>query len=216
MKTPLHCYAPIAPGVDPTQESQDLRKSIGLKHCPPLKTGEDVARAFAEMAHLKREIVVAGAVDIHLRLVGWNVVSPDPHNPRALRIGDAFLPVVKTGAAGVVLIRNSAYPYPRTSLQEFEFLRNISEAAQLLGYAVVDYIVVSKRAWCSLLEKPVVEAHAGVLNLSPIAPAKSGAAKWNCRHCQKANQHAPATGMPIYGRYLATHCAHCRTFAWVV
>lgn len=216
LKNPLHRYALPIDGVHHSQTPLDLRKSIGLKHCPPLTTGEDLARAFFAMTHLKREVVVAGAVDRRMRLVSWNVVAPEPHDPRALRIADVFAPVMKTGGAGVVLIRNSAHAHARTSPHEFEFIRNVSEAAQLLGFTLLDYVVVSKKVWCSLLEKPMVEAHAPVLNLSRVKVAKAGSANWNCRRCSKSNHHAPAARPRIYGMYVTTHCSHCRSFAWLM
>ncbi len=215
MKTPLHRYAPSTTGFEPPPNALDLRKIIGLKHCPPLETGEDVARAFAEMTALKHEVVVSGAVDRRSRLVGWNVVAASTHDPHALRVGDVFTPVMKTSGASIVLVRNSTTAHLRTSAREFEFIRNVSEAAQLLGYTLLDYIVLSRKVWCSLLETPMVEAHAPLLNLHRVELAKSGSGEWQCRMCRKSNRHVQPTRPVIYGQYTTTHCAHCRTFAWL-
>ena len=94
----------------------------------------------------------------------------------SVRIGDAFQDAVKTGAMGIFLVHN----HPSGSLEPSNEDRNLTnqakEAGWLLGYPLLDHVIISKSGHCSLMPNGIKKL-AGCLSESPMTKAaESGCA----------------------------------------
>ena len=207
----VHRYPALNDGFAHPASGQDLRETVGIEHCPTIATGADVVNAFDKMSLLRREVIVAAALDRQSRMIGWSVVAASPAERKLLRSGHVFMQAIAQAAAGVVLVRNCGSRELRSSTEEFRFIHQLARAAETLQVHLVDYILIAPQKWCSLLEQPLAEAHARLVNLSRLTAKRS----WKCRRCKAVNQ-LNGSAVRIHSRYLPSHCRACNTFTWVL
>ena len=222
-----HASAGAATDADATRHkfgirlSQDLRSSLGIDDCPVVRTAADVADAFSDIASFDREVIIAGAIDSQLRLVCWNLLAVGRNDMLVMRIGDAFAGAIRSAASGIFLVHNHPSGSLEPSDEDLRLTREVAEAGLLLGYNLVDHVIVSRLGFRSLLDRSFLRAHAKRLNITNAVQregnGQSTVTVWRCQSCKSKNSHASHVLRSTSKQcsYQPSRCAHCGSFAWL-
>jgi DNA repair protein RadC len=128
-----------------------MRKAVGLRRCPILLGAEDVARAFADMARLEREVLLCAALDCKCRLVHWGLLSVGSSDRVTLRLGDAFHGAIRQNARGIILVHNHPSGSLRVSKEDKALTQRAADAGELLGYTLLDHVILSRYGYRSVM-----------------------------------------------------------------
>lgn len=131
--------------------TQDTRKELGLRRCPVLANAADVARTFAGLVDMEREVLICATVDCKCRLIHWNMLAVGCADRVTMRLGDAFQGAVRHGARGVILIHNHPSGSLAISTEDLDLTQSVAEAGQMLGYALLDHVILSREGYRSVM-----------------------------------------------------------------
>ena len=200
---------------------QDLRATLGPDGCPVVKTAADVAAAFSDLAKLEREVIISGAIDTQCRLIYWSLLAVGRNDMLVMRIGDAFSGAIRTSATGIFLIHNHPSGKLEPSDEDVRLTREVAEAGLLLGYTLLDHVIISRLGFRSLLDKSFMRAHAKRFNITNAvlreSPGGRCITEWRCAVCRERNRvsrlHSRSANESY--TYLPSRCTHCGGFAWL-
>lgn len=130
---------------------QNTRKEIGLRHCPTLLSPGDVARTFGDLVRLEREVLICAALDTRCRLVYWNLLAVGSSDRVTMRLGDAFAGAIRQSARSIILIHNHPSGSLHVSKEDVSLTRRVAEAGELLGYALLDHVILSRYGYRSVM-----------------------------------------------------------------
>jgi len=132
----------------------DVQKSVGINRCPFLRSATDVTAVFKDMAAIGDEVLVSAALDSDLRLLRWNVVAAGAAIQQAgVRIIDAFHGAIMSKASGIVLVQSRSFGRREPSDDDSALTRKIAAAGELLGYPLVDHVIVSGDGYWSVMTR---------------------------------------------------------------
>jgi DNA repair protein RadC len=159
----------------------NLKKTLGLKGCPVIQRSADVAAIFKGVLRVKREVMIAGALDSKCRLIRWSLVAIGSNNSVNIRTGDVFLDAIRSGAMGIVLVHNHPSGSLEPSNEDRELTRHVKEAGCLLGYPLLDHVIVANSGFRSLMPERIEK-----LCPSLSDPPNSTAAKRDLRRLRRS------------------------------
>ena len=134
----------------------DLERELGSRRCPVLRTPKRVAAVFQDLGRLDREAMVVGALDCKCRLLHWGLLAVGCADKLALRLGEAFQGAIRCKASGIVLVHNHPSGSLKPSREDLVLTREIAEAGRLLGYPLLDHLIVTRRGYKSLMRPAAV------------------------------------------------------------
>jgi len=188
---------------------QDLKKRFGPENCPMLNTPERIAAAFSNIATLEREVMLAGALDCKCRLLYCSLLAVGTSDRLLVRVGEAFYGVIQSVGSSIFLVHNHPSGSLNPSEQDLQLTQDVAEAGLILGYPLVDHVIVSAEGYRSLMSPGGAPAQ----SLMSQAAEESGESVWKCNHCNSMNR------LDIYNvnsqRMIPVTCRECRTFSWL-
>lgn len=124
-----------------------------IHHRKLLGRAEDVYRCVAaRLAGLSQEVFIAIGVDVRngmldiVEVARGSVAHVDVH-PR-----EVFRPLIRTSAAGGVLVHNHPSGDPTPSFEDVELTRRMREIGHILGIPIVDHVIIGDRSFRSVAE----------------------------------------------------------------
>lgn len=187
---------------------QDLKKRFGPENCPVLNTPEKIAAAFSNIATLEREVMLAGALDCKCRLLYCSLLAVGTSDRLLVRVGEAFHGVIRSVGSSIFLVHNHPSGSLNPSEQDLQLTQDVAEAGMILGYPLVDHVIVSANGYRSLMSP----TNAPAQTLSQAAE-DNGDSVSKCNHCNSLNR------LDIYTvnvqRMIPVTCRECRTFSWL-
>ena len=199
---------------------QDLRTLLGIQHCPLIRSAQDVAQCFGNLAGLQKEVLVSAALDSQCKLVHWALLAVGRNDMLVMRVGDAFAGAIAVGASGIVLIHNHPSGSLQPSVEDLDLTRKVAEAGLALDYVLYDHVILSSRGCRSLLNQRDMKRHCKVQPIvsTILCDQVSGrkTSEWRCRRCGKKNPcyHWGPGATSAQGVH-ASKCSDCGTFAWL-
>lgn len=161
------------PGVGPAKAgriaaSLELGRRLGarpLRADQAIRSSRDVRALLGpRFVGAEREHFVALALDVKNRPLAQLEIAIGGLSSCALTPADAFRPVVKHAAAGVIFAHNHPSGEPNPSDEDVAMTRRLHAAGQLLGVRVLDHVILGADAYFSFLD-------AGLLNDWAASPA---------------------------------------------
>ena len=104
-----------------------------------------------------RETLIALYLDLSHRVVGEEVIAVGSANRVFVQPKDVLLKAVETAAYGVIVAHNHPQGLPEPSKEDLEFTRRLREACSLLGFELIDHLIVSEEGYVSLKERGVLD-----------------------------------------------------------
>ena len=123
--------------------------AIPLEH---IHQPADVADAFRFLTTHPKETFVALLLDAKSRVLGYETVSIGVEDASLVRPTCAFRAAVLLGAIRVIFVHNHPSGEPEPSSQDHDVFRRVSDAGELLGIEVLDFIVLGRDAFTSFTE----------------------------------------------------------------
>ncbi len=130
---------------------------------PVASSSEDVERwGRARLAHLAHEELWALLLDAKNRLVAERMIARGGLHACATTPRDVLRPVVRESTHAFVLVHNHPGGDPCPSREDVFFTKRVAEAADVLGVALLDHVVVARDGYVSMLEAGLLDAGRGV------------------------------------------------------
>ncbi len=133
---------------------EDLRKKLGVENCPEVQSAAQIYDAFKHIGSFDREMALVGSVDSKCRLISWNIISLGTHDQSLFRIGDVFKDAIVHSAWGVFLVHNHPSGELDPSEDDLELTQNVSKAGFLMGYPLLDHVIISVNGYRSIILPP--------------------------------------------------------------
>ncbi len=113
----------------------------------------DVARYFqARLAGLQHEELHLVLLDCRNRVFKIEMIAKGGLTGISIAPRDILLPAVHDGAAGIILVHNHPSGDATASQADRALTERVAEAAELLGIALLDHVVVARGGYVSLLQ----------------------------------------------------------------
>lgn len=198
----------------------DLAAKFGRANCPVIRSSNCVARAFEEIAAYDRELMIVGALDAHSRLLNWTLVSIGTSDHVLIRVGEVFHGVIHAMGSGVFLVHNHPSGSCAPSKEDIKLTYDVAEAGVMLGYPLVDHVIVARSGFRSVMSPAVLlqgrsRSRRKRMKKAPTmaAEGKSALLRWRCSDCRRMNgynREASPNGLCSLSR-----CGHCNKLAWI-
>jgi DNA repair protein RadC len=117
----------------------------------PIRGPADVFRRFGpQLAHLQQEEFHALLLDTRHRVLREVLVTRGLLDASLIHPREVFRIAVSEGAAAVILVHNHPSGDPSPSLEDRAVTRQLADAGQALGIAVLDHVVIGRGRYVSL------------------------------------------------------------------
>jgi DNA repair protein RadC len=160
--------------------NHDLKTSLGPERCPVLLSPEQVAGAFADLALLDREVLLVATLDCKCRLLHWGLLAVGSSDLLVVRLGEAFQGAIRHAGSGIVLVHNHPSGSLTPSRHDMSLTRRAAEAGRLLGYPLLDHVIVSRKGFRSLCRARTlggpISQDAGKARAGPLVVRKAAEA----------------------------------------
>lgn len=121
--------------------------------CPTVSCAADVfARLQPRLSGLEQEVFIALALDVRNQIREEIEVSRGTLTGVDVHPRDVFRPLVRQGAAAVVVAHNHPSGDPTPSPEDLALTRRLREVGDLVGIPLLDHVVVAGDRYCSLAE----------------------------------------------------------------
>lgn len=117
-----------------------------------LDSGKAVAKRFADLAKLDRETFVVVTLDIKHRVIGSYIVSMGTLSSSLVHPREIMKAAVYDGAAAIIAIHNHPSGDPVPSSQDRDITRGLQAVCQVLGFKLLDHVVVATNGYASFEE----------------------------------------------------------------
>ena len=200
---------------------RDVREMLGVEHCPLIRRSEDIAELFSEIGTLDREVMVAGALDVKCRLVQYELLSVGTSDHMLLRVADAFQGAMRSNASAIILAHNHPSGSLTPSDHDMDLTQRVAEAGLLLGYPLLDHVIITRNGHRSLISPGELQKRAKrriVEHKLVVAADDATAAGWRCPSCQSLNKFSlplPPLVMRSAQTCVPVRCVECRASSWL-
>ena len=124
-----------------------------VQHRESLGRPDDVYRVVApRLAGLTQEVFLVIGVDIRNGMLDITEVARGTVSGVEVHPREVFRPLVRTAAAGAVLVHNHPSGDPTPSLEDIELTRRMREAGRIMGIPIIDHVVIGDRSFRSISE----------------------------------------------------------------
>lgn len=114
-------------------------------HCP-----EDALPHLTWLMNCRREHFHALYLDTRRRLLASETISVGTLEASLVHPREVFRPAVRLGASALIVAHNHPSGDPEPSPEDLALTRRLDKAARLLGFRIVDHLIVGEHDWVSL------------------------------------------------------------------
>ena len=124
-------------------------KSKGFKI--KIKNAEDVYNYFKDELEVKnKEHFYALFLDTKNRIIGEELISVGTLNASLIHPREVFNPAIKASANAIILVHNHPSGDCKSSDEDKQVTKSISDAGEVVGIKILDHIVIGKDNFTSL------------------------------------------------------------------
>jgi DNA repair protein RadC len=117
-------------------------------HCP-----EDALPHLQDISGSRRERFKALYLDTRRRLIASRVVSVGTLDASLVHPREVFRPAIELSASAVLVAHNHPSGDPDPSPDDLALTSRLDRAARLLGFRLVDHLIIAGQDWVSLRER---------------------------------------------------------------
>ncbi|AAC07500.1 RadC family protein [Aquifex aeolicus] len=104
----------------------------------------------------RRESLIALYLDLSNRLLDWEVVAIGNVNTVFSKPKDILFKAVKLSANGIIIAHNHPQGEPSPSNEDLNFTERLKKACELLGFELLDHLILSEGRYFSFREEGVL------------------------------------------------------------
>ncbi len=129
------------------------RHSENPDHQPLIRTPEQVCAAVADIREKKKEHFVVLYLNTRHRLIRKECISVGTLNASLVHPREVFEPAVRVSAASLILAHNHPSGDPSPSQEDYDLTKKIMDAGHILGFDILDHVIVTLSGHHSMKEK---------------------------------------------------------------
>ncbi len=162
----------LAQNIDPKKLSKDLDipliKALQVVACAELgrrffekksgqvktlRTAKDVFEYTKEMRELSKEHLRGIYLNTHYKVIHTEILSVGTIDANIIHAREVFRPAIEYSAAAVILVHNHPSQIATPSKADIIVTKQVEEAGEIIGIALLDHVIVTKSGYRSVLEK---------------------------------------------------------------
>ncbi|HCP08779.1 MAG TPA: hypothetical protein DIT25_03215 [Candidatus Moranbacteria bacterium] len=132
------------------------RRILKDKKSALILSPKDVWENCKDIRDHKKEHFVIFYLDTRNQEIEREIISVGILNSNLVHPREVFEPAIKHTAAQIILAHNHPSGNPEPSDDDVAITKRLMEAGKILGIEVLDHVIVSRNAYCSLKEKCVI------------------------------------------------------------
>lgn len=110
-------------------------------------------RFLADRLRSRRETLIALYLDLSHRVIGEEVVAVGSANKILVQPKDILSKALELSAYGILIAHNHPQGFPEPSKDDIDFTRRLKEACEILGFDLIDHLILSEEGYTSLRER---------------------------------------------------------------
>ncbi len=118
-----------------------------------IKNSKDVLNLTYDLRDKKKEYLVCLYLDARNTLIRKEIISIGLLDKALIHPREIFYPAVELNSASIILIHNHPSGDPTPSKKDIEIVKKISQAGEIMGIAVIDFIITADKKNYSFYEK---------------------------------------------------------------
>jgi len=131
----------------------ELGRRMQSQRGRPIHGPEDALVHLSWMGALQREHFQALYLDTRRRLIESRTISIGTLDASLVHPREVFRPAIELGASAVLVAHNHPSGDPEPSPEDLALTGRLSRAARLLGFRLVDHVIVAGQDWLSLRQQ---------------------------------------------------------------
>lgn len=118
-----------------------------------IRNQQDVLSLTYDLRDKKKEYLVCLYLNARNGLIKKEIVSVGLLDKSLIHPREIFHPAVELNAASIILIHNHPSGDSSPSAKDIEIVKKISQAGEIMGISVIDFIITAENGSCSFFEK---------------------------------------------------------------
>jgi DNA repair protein RadC len=106
----------------------------------------------AGLATLESEVILGFALNAAMAILGTFLLAKGGGCQTVLSSRDVFVPMLRASATAFVIVHNHPSGDSMPSPEDVRFTESLSDAAQVLGLAFIDHLIVARSGITSMLD----------------------------------------------------------------
>lgn len=115
-----------------------------------IRTAKHVYEYLKDMRDLAKEHLRGLYLDTHYRLIHDEVISVGSLTANIIHPREVFKPALEHAASAVILAHNHPSGVAKASAADIEITRQLVEAGNILGIALLDHIIITKTSYATI------------------------------------------------------------------
>ena len=122
-----------------------------------IRSPQDVINNLAELQYLHQEEFRVIFLNTKNDIVAKRMISRGTINSAVLGPREVFHRAVKLMAAAIILVHNHPSGDPNPSREDIELTRNMVQARNIMGIAVLDHVIIGNSSYVSFKDKGLMQ-----------------------------------------------------------
>ncbi len=118
-----------------------------------VKNSQDVLTLTYDLRNMKKEHLVCLYLNARNVLLKKEIISIGIIDKTLLHPREIFYPAIELNAASVILIHNHPSGDSMPSDEDIKFVEKLTQAGEIMGIPVIDFVIISSKGDCSFYEK---------------------------------------------------------------
>jgi adenine-specific DNA-methyltransferase len=118
-----------------------------------IRNQQDVLSLTYDLRDKKKEYLVCLYLNARNALIKKEIISVGLLDKSLIHPREIFHPAVELNAASIILVHNHPSGDSSPSTKDIEVVQKISQAGEIMGIAVIDFIITAENGSCSFFEK---------------------------------------------------------------
>src|SRR3989338_715682 len=118
-----------------------------------IRNSQDVLSLVYDLRDKKKEYLICLYLNARNVLIKKEIISIGLLDKSLVHPREIFYPAVEINAASIILIHNHPSGIPTPSEKDIEIVKKISQAGEIMGIAVMDFIIIANNGSYSFYEK---------------------------------------------------------------
>lgn len=123
---------------------------------PTIRSSEDVYQYLKDMSRFTKEQFRGLYLNARNKLIHDEVISIGTLTANLVHPREVFQPAIEFSAAAIVLAHNHPSGDPEPSEDDIRVTKQLVEASKILGFEILDHIVVGKGRYVSMKDKKII------------------------------------------------------------
>jgi DNA repair protein RadC len=133
-------------------KAMEIREATG----PKVSGGEDFAKDFEDIVKLDREAFFCITLNQRHKIIDRHLISLGTLTASLVSPRECFKPAILDSAAAIAFVHNHPGGECHPSKEDTEITKRLKDGAELLGFRVLDHVIVARDGYFSFAENGLI------------------------------------------------------------